>query len=244
VATATAVIIGAGGGIGSALFNRWQTDPQIKNVIGVSRHPVPNDSHVSKKNSDWLVCDYSENAIETCCENIRQQVTEISRLCICNGILHADGIWPEKRIEDLDPHTLQQVFTVNTLIPMTWLRSLLPMLHGSHHCVVTVFNARIGSIGDNHLGGWYSYRASKAALNMLLKTAAIEFARRAKNVKLISFHPGTTDTGLSKPFQQSVEKQNLLTPDYVADHLVEIMNSAHADGELSYVDWENKPIIW
>ena len=79
---------------------------------------------------------------------------------------------------------------------------------------------------------------------MLLKTAAIEYARRAKNVKLISFHPGTTDTGLTKPFQGSVKKENLFTPEFVAEHLANIMNQQDIDGELSFIDWENKAIVW
>lgn len=110
--------------------------------------------------------------------------------------------------------------------------------------IISVFSARIGSIDDNRSDGWYGYRASKAALNMLLKTAAIEFARRAANVKLIAFHPGTTDKPLSKPFQRSVKKENLFTPEFVAEHLVDIMNTQLVDGECSFIDRENKTIAW
>ena len=85
---------------------------------------------------------------------------------------------------------------------------------------------------------------AKAALNMMLKTAAIEYARRAKNVKLMAFHPGTTDTALSRPFQASVPEGGLFTADYVARHLVAIMNRQQADGELSFVDWNNETIVW
>jgi NAD(P)-dependent dehydrogenase (short-subunit alcohol dehydrogenase family) len=125
-----------------------------------------------------------------------------------------------------------------------WLKALVSIVKGKSDCIITVFSARIGSIGDNRSGGWYSYRASKAALNMLLKTAAIEYSRRAKNVKLIAFHPGTTDTALSKPFQRSVKSENLFSTEFVADHLVEIMKHQAIDGELSYIDWENKAIVW
>ena len=174
----------------------------------------------------------------------QRQLGTISRVCICNGILHNESVWPEKRLEELNTNNLLEVFTINTVTPLLWLKSLLDLVKAKDDCVITVFNARIGSIGDNRSGGWYSYRASKAALNMLLKTAAIEYARRAKNVKLISFHPGTTDTALSKPFQGSVKKENLFTPDFVAEHLVQIMNKQNVDGELSFVDWENKAIAW
>jgi NAD(P)-dependent dehydrogenase (short-subunit alcohol dehydrogenase family) len=110
--------------------------------------------------------------------------------------------------------------------------------------VVVALSARVGSIGDNRLGGWYAYRASKSALNMMLKTVSVEYARRVKNVKLISFHPGTTDTALSKPFQASVPKQNLFSTAFVADCLMGIMDEAEVDGQLSYVDWNGKAIAW
>jgi NAD(P)-dependent dehydrogenase (short-subunit alcohol dehydrogenase family) len=109
---------------------------------------------------------------------------------------------------------------------------------------VTVFSARVGSISDNHLGGWYSYRTSKAALNMLLKTVSIEFSRRAKNIKIISFHPGTTDTLLSKPFQKNVPEGKLFTCEFVANQLISIVSDTAIDGELSYVDWQGRNIDW
>jgi NAD(P)-dependent dehydrogenase (short-subunit alcohol dehydrogenase family) len=97
---------------------------------------------------------------------------------------------------------------------------------------------------ENRSGGWHAYRASKSALNMLFKTAAIECARRAGNVKLIAFHPGTTDAALSRPFHASVPKDALFSPRFLASHLVDIMKQQHIDGELSFVDWKNESIIW
>jgi NAD(P)-dependent dehydrogenase (short-subunit alcohol dehydrogenase family) len=105
-------------------------------------------------------------------------------------------------------------------------------------------SARVGSIGDNRMGGWHSYRASKAALNMVLKNMAIEYGRRAKNVKLIAFHPGTTDTGLSKPFQGAVPNGKLFSAAFVATRLAQLMDNADLDGQLSYIDWDGQPIPW
>lgn len=127
---------------------------------------------------------------------------------------------------------------------MLWIKALRPLLAGKQASHISVLSARVGSIGDNNLGGWYAYRASKSALNMLLKTAAIEYARRASNVKLIAFHPGTTDTALSKPFQKNVPQNKLFTPDFVAERLIGIMNSTPVDGELAYLDWDNQTIQW
>jgi NAD(P)-dependent dehydrogenase (short-subunit alcohol dehydrogenase family) len=174
----------------------------------------------------------------------RLGVSNITRVCICNGILHGENIWPEKRLEDINTETMLEVFTTNCIVPILWLRGLLDIVKGTKDCVIAVFSARIGSIGDNHSGGWYSYRASKSALNMLLKSTAIEYGRRASNVKLIAFHPGTTDTNLSKPFQSRIKPENLFSPEFVAMQLVDIMNDVDVDGELSYLDWNNKAIAW
>lgn len=250
----TALVIGASGGLGSALCQQWQQAHDIAAVIAISRKFETSDhlkndhdqqdAQGKETNTHYIECDYSETSITKTCERIKRLNASISRVCICNGILHNDRVWPEKRIEDLDSSALQEVFAVNSVIPLLWLKALLPVVRGKSDCIITVFSARIGSIGDNRSGGWYSYRASKAALNMLLKTAAIEFSRRAKNVKLIAFQPGTTDTGLSRPFQASVKPENLLNPEFVASRLIHIMNHQTVDGELSFVDWENKAIVW
>jgi NAD(P)-dependent dehydrogenase (short-subunit alcohol dehydrogenase family) len=240
----TAIIIGASGGLGSALYKRWQQDHKVDHVIAISRQAVPDDEKIHECSTDFIQCDYTEPSIVKACEKIKVLTGSISRVCICNGILHNEHVWPEKRIEDVTIDALQEVFNINSIVPMLWLKALLSLVTGQSDCVISVFSARIGSIDDNRSGGWYSYRASKAALNMLLKTAAIEYARRAKNVKLIALHPGTTDTALSKPFQRSVKPDNLFTPEFVAEHLVNIMNSQTVDGELSFIDWENEAIAW
>lgn len=240
----TAIIIGASGGLGSALCKRWQQDHKADHVIAISRHAIPDDEKSRESNTHFIQCNYTESSIVDACEKIKILTDSISRVCICNGILHNEHVWPEKRIEDISLSALQEVFTINSIVPILWLTALVTLVKGQSDCVISVFSARIGSIDDNRSGGWYSYRASKAALNMLLKTAAIEYARRAKNVKLIAFHPGTTDTALSRPFQGSVKQDNLFTPDFVAKHLVNIMNNQCVDGELSFIDWENKAIAW
>ncbi len=244
-----AIIIGASGGLGSALCQQWQQSTEIDYVIAVSSHVIPHDELSDHSTIQFIQCDYTESSIANTCEAIKILMKDldldaITRICICNGILHNEDVWPEKRIEDINLNAMQEIFTINSIIPMLWLKALTPLAKGKADCVISVFSARIGSIGDNRSGGWYSYRASKAALNMLLKTAAIEYARRAKNVKIMAFHPGTTDTSLSKPFQGSVKPENLFTTKFVAEHLVNIMNNQSIDGELSFIDWENKAIVW
>lgn len=244
-----AVVVGASGGLGTALCKQWLQDSGTDFVFAISRSVIPKDEQIDDSRIQYMQCDYSEACITESCESIKKLMADnrlqsITRVCICNGILHNENVWPEKRIEELNARAMQEIFTINSIIPLLWLKALVSPVKAKTDCVISVLSARIGSIDDNRSGGWYSYRASKAALNMLLKTAAIEYARRAKNVKLIAFHPGTTDTQLSKPFQHSVKQKNLFTAEFVAEHLVNIMNDKPVDGKLSFIDWENKAIAW
>ncbi len=175
-----------------------------RNISAYTQSPLVNTQHIE-------VADYSQSSIEAAVNLINVSTdVPITRVYICHGILHSNTVKPEKRIEDLDPNAFIELVTANTLTPILWIKALTDIITNKCECKLTVFSARVGSISDNHLGGWYSYRASKAALNMLLKTVSIEFARRAKNVKIISFHPGTTDTFLSKPFKRMYLRDNYL----------------------------------
>ena len=239
--TKAAIVIGASGGLGQAVLACLCERDDIELVVAVSRSEQAGFSSPKLK---WLAAPYTDEGMEAVVSELQPLGLEVSRVVICNGILHTEQIQPEKRLEDVSMAAMVEVFKANTAVPVAWLKALLPLLKGKQDCVLAAFSARVGSIGDNRLGGWYSYRASKSALNMLLKTASIEFARRAKNVKLIAFHPGTTDTALSKPFQQSVPEGKLFEPEFVAKRLLGIMDSAPVDGELDYVDWDGKPIDW
>lgn len=235
----TALVIGAGGALGRAVVDRL-LEQDTGRVFAISRC----SNKITDGRLDWWQCDYSEESIDQICAKLKQLACPISTVTICNGTLHGANYLPEKRIESLESEAMLQVYKINAVIPIMWIKSLLPVLAGKHKCILSVFSARVGSINDNRLGGWYSYRASKAALNMLLKTASIEYARRAANVKLIAFHPGTTDTPLSKPFQGSVPDEKLFTPDFVAAQLLEIVGRVNPTSGLEFIDWNGKPIQW
>lgn len=250
-----ALVLGASGGLAQAIIAELSADPEIETVIAVSRKPAPAPGSASVPDPAanaasttnalmWIETEYAEPAMAAVVEQLQPFAGRITRVVICHGILHSDTLWPEKRLEDINADSLQTVFQANTVVPVLWLKLLHRVLKGKQRCVVAALSARVGSIGDNHLGGWYAYRSSKASLNMLLRTLAIEYARRVKNVKMISFHPGTTDTALSKPFQASVPADKLFTPEFVAERLCGIMTDAEIDGQLSYLDWDNKAIAW
>ncbi len=163
---------------------------------------------------------------------------------ICNGVLQGEGYRPERALSHLDSTAMERVFAVNTFLPMRVLSALSPVLKQSSAPRIAVLSARVGSIGDNRLGGWYSYRASKAALNMMLKCAALELKRLNRRAKLIAYHPGTVDTPLSKPFQGGVAADKLFSAERAAEALDQVIAGVEADGELSYLDWRGEAIPW
>ena len=239
-----ALVVGASGGIGSALVTALLSEGKVNHVLAASGSDVAAESTISSSDVTWLPYHYNESSITGVVKQLSDLGASITRVCICNGILHGKNLRPEKRLEDLNSESLKTLFYANSILPILWLKALRGLCNGDGRCCIAVLSARVGSISDNRLGGWYGYRSSKAALNMLLKTAAVEYARRNKNVKLISFHPGTTDTDLSKPFQSAVRGKKLFTPEFVASKLLEIMDTADVDGELSFLDWEGKKVDW
>lgn len=246
--TQQTLIIGANSDIAKALALQSIASETI-GLILISRDVNAYDLLNRDKNTSHVntitVKDYQSQSIEQAIEEIATyNHAPITRIYICNGILHNQSIQPEKRIEELTVESFNQVMASNALTPMLWIQQLMPTLTGNSSCKIVVFSARVGSISDNRLGGWYSYRASKAALNMMLKTAAIEIARRNKNIKIIAFHPGTTDTPLSKPFQKNVPANKLFTCDFVASQLLTIVENSSYDQTASYLDWQGKSINW
>lgn len=247
----TALVIGASGGIASAIIAELLKDPSLDVLVAISRKAQP--AQLTDPRVQWHCCDYSAAAITALAKQLATENSTrvFKQVFICHGILHNSTIKPEKRLEDLNSESLHEVFHINAVLPILWLKALRPTLSNKNvstqdqqSCYVAVLSARVGSISDNQLGGWYSYRASKSALNMLLKNAAIEYSRRAKNVKIIAFHPGTTDTELSKPFQKNVPAEKLFSSSFVAKQLLKLLEQQDIDGQLSFVDWDHKTIDW
>jgi NAD(P)-dependent dehydrogenase (short-subunit alcohol dehydrogenase family) len=161
-----------------------------------------------------------------------------------SGLLHAPGIEPEKLLEHVDAAALRQLFEVNAHGPILLARALLPWLVRKRRIIYASLSARVGSIDDNRLGGWYGYRASKAAQNQLLKTLAIELRRRNPEAIVLVLHPGTTDTHLSRPFQRNVAPGKLFSPDFVASRLMAIIEAAESDNSGRFIAWDGEEIPW
>lgn len=238
-----AVVIGASSSIATSLIARLRLDNSVDQIVSISR-TASRGSSANLELEKHFISDYTESSIAEICAQLHAAEGVISKVIICNGILHNEDIYPEKRMEEISANALHEVMHVNAIIPMLWLAKLGPLLKSQQTCRIALLSARVGSISDNRSGGWYAYRASKAALNMLIRTAAIELGRRAPNATIISFHPGTTDTALSKPFQRSVPSSRLFTPDFVADRLLKLMSSLEPDCEARFYDWNGALVEW
>jgi len=163
----------------------------------------------------------------------------------CSGVLHdGPGLFPEKKLEDVDPERLRAVFEVNAFGPLLVAKHFLGLLRHEERAVLANISARVGSIGDNRLGGWYAYRASKAAQNAFTRNLAIELGRRAPNVICLALHPGTVDTDLSRPFQQNVPAGRLFDAKRAADQLLGVIDSCTGDDSGRFLSWDGQPIPW
>ncbi|GGW91881.1 SDR family NAD(P)-dependent oxidoreductase [Alteromonas halophila] len=238
------VVIGASGGIGQAVVT--QLSDQGESVYALSRAGTA--LSVWGDNVETQALDSNDEAAIAAFIQSLKDKGEVVRLAICTiGMLHDDNaspaISPEKKLEDLDTAQLTAYFSVNTILPALWLKHLVGVVDKEQATVVCL-SARVGSISDNRLGGWYGYRASKAALNMLLKTAAIEYNRRTKTTTLVSYHPGTVDTGLSQPFQANVKPEKLFEPEFTAKQLLTHIKELDLKDSPHFIDWDGKPVSW
>ena len=216
-------MIGATGGIGAALAAELA---RHGDVVGLGRGTLPS--------VDWL----DEARVAAAAEAVRGR-GPFDRIVVATGILCNPGTRPEKRLDDLDPDQLARLFAVNAIGPALALKHFAQLLPLRGRCVFAVLSARVGSIGDNRLGGWYGYRASKAALNQFLRSAAVEVARKRKEAVLLALHPGTVRTGLSAPF---IGPDQGFSPEEAASRLVRVMASATESG--AFLDYAGETVPW
>ena len=160
------------------------------------------------------------------------------------GLLHDPerDIFPERSLRHLEMDKMQAVFVANAFGPALLMKHLLPKLPRQRPAIFASLSARVGSISDNRLGGWYAYRAAKAAHNMFLKTAALEAAYRQKQAVIVGLHPGTVETGLSEPFKGNVPSEKLFTPDQSAGYLLDVLSGLSAEDSGKVFDWRGQEV--
>lgn len=247
----TAVVAGASGGLGLAIISTLCAQPHWQLIVGISRRTCKALEHLAKEDERVLLLFadiVSEEDLRRVAEELHARACSLELLCNCIGILHqrdfSPPMSPEKRLEDCRDAWLHHAFDVNALTPLRLGQALLPLIPRKQPTVFASFSARVGSIGDNHLGGWYSYRVSKAAHNMMIRTLAIELARRRPQLTVIAYHPGTVDTGLSRPFQSNVPPGKLLTPKEAAEKFVAVVDRLNTSHNGRFFAWDGSEIPW
>lgn len=237
------LIIGASSAIAQAVATQLKQENSNNYVVCISSKEFPTSPTSLPADLQWWRFDYNQASIEAVIHELKQQGQRFNQVFIFNGQLHNNELEPEKKLEDLNLDNLKPLFECNTLIPAFWI-SRLPSLLSKDSSKIVVLSARVGSISDNKLGGWYGYRASKAALNMFVKTTAIELQRKNKNATIIAFHPGTTDSPLSKPFQKRLPEGQLRQPADVAEGLLALCDTLTPQNTGAFYDWRAEHIPW
>jgi len=242
----TAVVIGASGGIGAQVTTELLRHSFI-NVVATSRSGEPSNSALAGiQAADWhsLNVTNSENIVEFG-QWLKGAEAPPVRLVFCAmGLLHDGAMQPEKRLAELEAEYLHESFAVNAVGPMLVARELLPLMPRKGRVIFSSLSARVGSIGDNRLGGWYGYRASKAALNQFIKTMSIEWRRRAAESIAVALHPGTVDTPLSMPFQRNVPPGKLFSRQRAADQLLSVLAGLKTEDSGKHFAWDGQQIPW
>lgn len=254
--TKTYLIIGGTGGIGQAMVQQLiATAADDKNegknngvrVFATYHRSIPD---IEAENLHWLQMDVSdEDSIKQAADVIGQQSAHLDWIINCVGLLHTEQSQPEKVLRQVETDFFLQNMQVNALAGLLIAKHLKPSLAKAERstdkpAIFATISARVGSISDNQMGGWYSYRMSKAALNMGMKNLSIEWGRSLKNVCVVVMQPGTVNTQLSAPFQGNVADGHLFSPAYSAECLLEVLAGMNADQSGNFVDWAGESIPW
>ncbi|WP_255145174.1 SDR family NAD(P)-dependent oxidoreductase [Synechococcus sp. ATX 2A4] len=240
-----ALVVGAGG-IGRALLQALAERAPGLSLWGASRRgwPArPGELELGARALQLDLCD--DGSLNAAAASLQAQAGTLRLVINTAGLLH-DGaaLQPEKRLSQLNRAALERLFAVNAYGPILLAQALEPLLPATAPALFASLSARVGSIGDNGLGGWYGYRSAKAAQNQLLRCLALEWRRRRPLVTVTLLHPGTTATELSAPFSSGVPPQRLFSPERAAQHLLDVLELQGPEQSGSFLAWDGSPIPW
>lgn len=226
-----AVVIGASGGIGGAIADALAEEGAFAIVHRFGRS-LDGAAHI----------DITDEATIAAAAAIVAQGPAPMLVFVATGILHQASSGPEKALKELDPAWLARVYAVNAIGPAMIAKHFLPLMPKTGRTVFAALSARVGSISDNRLGGWHGYRASKAALNQLIRTIAIEERRRNSSSIVVALHPGTVDTALSKPFQGNVAPGHLFDAGRAAVQLLDVLDGLRPPDSGKLFAWDGAEV--
>lgn len=231
----TACVIGASGGIGAALAGQLAAMPTCGRIVRAARRGADVVLDLEDPPSVEAAAQTLASAYGLACFDVIINAT---------GLLHdaAAGLSPERKLAEIEAAHLARLFAVNATGPALIYRHFLPLLRKDKPALMAQLSARVGSISDNHLGGWYGYRAAKAAQNMITRNAALEWGRRHKQAVLVGLHPGTVATDLSAPFRGNVKASKLFTPDQSAGYLIAVMGGLTPADSGGVFDWDGQRV--
>ncbi|MFK7996750.1 MAG: SDR family NAD(P)-dependent oxidoreductase [Granulosicoccus sp.] len=243
----TVAIVGASGGIGAAIVENLIAHPQVNCIHATYHQSLAAGSIGNVAGFDSGTQLHLSKLDATDDDQVRSWLASVGKadwIINCVGMLHDGGHTPEKSINSFSSEYFEKSMTVNCLPTLLLGKYARAVLKDSPRGVFATISARVGSISDNHLGGWYSYRASKAALNMALKCLSIEWARTSKSIRVAALHPGTTDSRLSKPFQKNVPEGKLFPPQKTAALLIEQIEQLHERDSGCFIAYDGEDIPW
>jgi len=225
----TALVVGASGGIGKALAGRLNADMRCARLVRLDR--------VVETGFDLR----REETIELISRRLSDEGLTLDLVIDATGVLTVDCEAPEKKLSALDPAIMAEAFAINTIGPALLFKHFVGLLPRGRKSIFATLSARVGSIGDNRLGGWISYRSSKAALNQVVRTASIEISHRRPHAVCAALHPGTVATSLSAPY---VGSRTTLAPDHAAQKILVVLDQLNATASGGFFDYDGRPIEW
>lgn len=230
-------VIGSSGAIGRAFVDHYINDLSINSIFSFSRSSIGIDNNKVKH---FLIDIENESSIKNAAKNVEE--TNFDEIIIASGLLHTNEFGPEKSIKDLKADNILKVLNVNTVGPAIIGKYFLPLLTKDNKSVMAFLSARVGSISENKLGGWYSYRASKSALNQVIKTFSIELKRTNPKAIIIGLQPGTVDSELSAPFKRSASNNKLFSAEYSVSKLLGVIERADESSSGNLISWDGEII--
>ncbi len=248
--SSTRLVVGGNRGIGLALVKAQLARPDVSKVIATHRATADIEelNQLGEQSAGKLQLhqlDVTNDAsLLTFSRFLALQPTGIDLAIHTAGLLHDKNMTPEKSLAQCSSTKLMRLFELNSIGPLMVARALLPTQKREHRFTFAALSAMVGSITDNRLGGWYGYRASKTALNQFIKTMAIECRVKYPRAAIVAIHPGTTDTGLSRPFQKNVSSGKLYTPGQTAARLLGVLEEVNEKQSGQFLNWNGATIPW